>query len=213
MVLRAVPRDFRRIFCDAAWHLGKTRGHAGLTVRAIAEAIDVSAALLYSHYEDKAALMAELHRFAAGRLGDELDHVDHGASTYDRIVASCTTYVEFVRAHGWLYEGSRNELASPADLVELRRTFTERVEALLGGEHTAANHIAVGTPAHHLWIGVHGLAQLTASRRAGTTLGNEARELVAHHTRLLLRGLGLRDQPLDGSGTGSISTVAATGSS
>lgn len=212
MVLRAVPRDFRRIFCDAAWHLGKTRGHAGLTVRAIAEAIDVSAALLYSHYQDKSALMAELHRFAAARLGDELDRAGQSACTFDRLVRLCTTYVEFVRAHGWLYEGSRSELASPTDLVEHRRAFTERVEPLLGTELTAANHIAVGTPAHHLWIGVHGLAQLTASRRAGTTLGDDTRELVLHHTLLLLRGLGLRDQSPADSGNTSMRTVAATGS-
>jgi AcrR family transcriptional regulator len=179
MLAKVATRDLRATFAQAAWRLGSTRGLAALTVRAIAKEIDVSAALLYAHFEDKDALIDELHRIAATRLADALD-AGIALGDVDQLARLCSTYVAFVHEHQWLYDSR--------DLRGHTEVFTTRAAPLL-------DRLGVAD-ATHLWLGVHGLATLTASMRDDESATTPTAALVARHIRLLLRGLGVREPNL-----------------
>ncbi len=179
MPLRTLSRDYRRIFADAAWELGSTRGSSALTVRAIASHVDVSPGLIYAHFEDKAALLAELHRIAAGRLTIVLDAVPEHGDLHERLVAISRAYVEFAHAHAWLTDHGQAELAPPCDMPELRRVFEACVRPHLESHAEAAQH---------LWLGVHGFAQLTSFGRSSAALGEDP-GVIGVHTRMIVRGL------------------------
>lgn len=142
---RIDPKEFRKRFIDAAWALGASRGGEGVKIRDIAEAVGVSAALIYAYFEDKASLMAELQAIGAERFDamvTERSQLQGG----DDLLGLCECYLEHMRVHGWLY-------AAPpglsADTIHVR-AFLRRASTLLDAADGDVRAI-------HLWIGVHGL--------------------------------------------------------
>jgi AcrR family transcriptional regulator len=138
------PKRFRRRFIEAAWTLGASRGADAVKIRDIAEYVGVSAALIYSYFEDKASLMSELQAVGAERfdaLVAERSQRDEGCA----LICLCECYLEYMREHGWLYEGSPGLSADCAHV----RSFVRRASALLGTDDDDARGV-------HLWIAVQG---------------------------------------------------------
>lgn len=184
--LPAAQRDYRRMFTEAAWRIGSTRGRAGLTVRAIAEEVDVSSGLIYAHFEDKTALIAELHTLAARRLETALQYVLPHHDVHEELLALAVAYIGFVRAHSWLYENSRFDPPTRCELLPHRLVFVERVEPLIMQVSPSPSHHGAAGPAEHLWLGCHGFAQLGPPARVPE---DDARAFVVVHARLLLLGV------------------------
>ena len=168
------------MFAEAAWKLGSAGGSAALTVRAIADEMRVSAGLLYSHFEDKAALMTEVQHLASPRLAAALDAGPRDADGPTVLSQLCLAYMRFVRDHAWIYGDAREGPEPWLTVATHRQMFFERAAAIL---------VAVGAPkgaslrmAEHLWVGVHGLVAMRA-----WSIADDA--FVDAHVRLLLRGL------------------------
>jgi AcrR family transcriptional regulator len=176
--VRSVPNasEFPRRFAEAAWRIGSTRGFGGLTVRALADELNVSVGLLYVHFEDKAALMLAVRRVAGERLAMQLDkqaEIDGAPS----LATLCARYVAFVHEHLWIYENDHTPLGGAVEAPH-RDVFLARAR------RQAREDVAEATWLH-LWIAIHGLAMLTRHE-----LGPRADGLVREHVAMWLRAVG-----------------------
>jgi AcrR family transcriptional regulator len=170
---RTDPKLFRQRFLDAAWKLGTAGGADAVKIRAIAEDVGVSAALIYAYFEDKASLMAALQAIGAARFEAML--ADRSTGEPDAaLLRLCECYLDYMREHAWLYAGSSG---MSVDSLHVR-TFVERAMALLDAPARAA-------AATHLWIGVQGLfaACEQAPRLATQTTVHEHLELLIDAVR------------------------------
>jgi AcrR family transcriptional regulator len=183
MTQPSVSRDTRRRFAEAAWRLGGARGFKGLTVRALADDLGVSPALLYSHFDDKAALVAELQRFGRPLLVARMVDASQRVDASGPLVAISMAYVDFMREHGWVYEDSEIEALGPAQ--PHRTAFVDSARPLMGDDRSESVELA---RCEHLWVGVHGLSmQIVAERTSGRR--GMGVDFVRAHVGVLLRGV------------------------
>ena len=178
-------RDTRRRFAEAAWRIGRTRGFKGLTVRALANDLRVSPALLYSHFDDKAGLIAELQRFGHPLLVANMADALHERDGREPLLAISMAYVEFMREHGWAYEES--ELAILAPGLPHHQAFVESARAVMVDDTGETVGLA-GVRCEHLWLGVHALGMLLAAQRSSGQRGISV-AVVRAHVDVLLRGV------------------------
>lgn len=177
---RAGQTFFRKRFLDAAWQLGCTGGYAAVKVRAIADQVGVSAALIYAYFEDKASLMEELRTIGAERLDDRLLERAYGQRDA-RVLSFCADYLRHMRELGWLYVDGHG-LGAEAPCA---RVFFARAADVVV---TDASQNQPTQLALHLWIGLQGLLAASSSSQH---LVDDA--LEDDHLRLLL---GALHQPL-----------------
>lgn len=80
------------------------KGLAGVSMRAVAEGVGVSATALYRHFSDKDELLASLLGEAFGTFGSYLGRCLGGRSPLDRFRRCGQAYVEFALDHPRDYE-------------------------------------------------------------------------------------------------------------
>jgi AcrR family transcriptional regulator len=155
----------------ASLQLGQEVGEEGLTMRALATRLGVSATSLYAIFDGKEAIVRELRVGAWHALADGLAPVLRLSDRRERLRAMCRAYLEFAGANPWLYA-----LAMEAPFVEdLEGDESERA---LGPARVALAALRDGAPAGtddaqlrlalvELWASLHGLATLLASGQLG----------------------------------------------
>src|SRR5688500_6747801 len=97
--------QLRERFIQTAWELGTSGGYDAVKVRAIAAAVGVSGALLYTYFEDKAALMDELRARGCAILDAELERIMQRAQGRVRLEMLCRGYLGYMAEQAWLYLG------------------------------------------------------------------------------------------------------------
>jgi AcrR family transcriptional regulator len=143
---------------DASLTLVGERGERALTIRAIAARCGVPATQLYRHFSGKQALVVELSRHGAERLGRWLDDPAWGAAARGSgLEALCHRYLEFARDRPRLYDLMFRADPAPTEQFTLRA-------ALLMSETARAS----SRGPQQLWLAMHGLA-VNLTRRAETT--------------------------------------------
>jgi AcrR family transcriptional regulator len=156
---KAAAPDLRAEILLCALEVGEALGADGLTMRNIARRLGVNQALLYDHFADKAALVAELTTIASMRLEAWLaEAVALRIDTHERLFQLCISEAEFGRCHPWLYglafEHAR--LTDGSDGAWELHPFIGRASALI------AQLVPRGrdpkTTARHLCVALHGLA-------------------------------------------------------
>lgn len=163
----------RERFVAAAWRLGNTVGYDGLKIRTIAEDVGVSAALIYSYFDDKASLMDELRTLGATRFDEMLaEQPSHGDGALE---AACEVYLRYMREHAWLHMDGAG-LAPDSRHVS---SFVRHVAGLLDDEGLGRDEAAM-----HLWIGVQGL--LAASQCSPQIAESTS---ARQHLRLLIEAV------------------------
>ena len=103
----------RDVVIKASLQLGQEVGEDGLTMRALATRLGVSATSLYAIFDGKEAIVRELRVGAWHALADGLAPVLLVADRRERLRSMCRTYLEFAEANPWLYA-----LAMDAPFVE-----------------------------------------------------------------------------------------------
>jgi AcrR family transcriptional regulator len=186
------PNPLHERFIQTAWQLGASEGYAGVKIRAIADAVGVSSALLYSYFEDKAALMDELRGRGCAILDAELERAMQRARGLAGVEALCRGYLGYMAEHAWLYLGeSKRELIGPT--APHAEVFIRRLSALLG--ERGDEHAPSPNPALHLWLALQGVIALMRA------LGTWDAAFVESHLRLLLLGFAsqcpIPEQPDD----------------
>ena len=136
-----------------ARELAEAEGWEAVTTRRLAEQVEYSQPVLYSHFAGKDAIVAAVALDGFAELAAALHKAD------DRR-AVATIYLEFAREHPALYDAM---FSAPTSLVfatdstpeALRNAFAE-LRRVVGGDET---HTEV------FWSALHGLATLERGRR------------------------------------------------
>ena len=157
----------RQVIVNAARELAEAEGWESVTTRRLADRIEYSQPVLYSHFEGKDAIVSAVALEGFGELAAVLRNAREGAGSPDaepRAVASA--YLEFARANPALYQAMFTlsldlTFAGSDTPVPLHAGFTELREALapLAGDRDAETFTEVA------WSGLHGLATLSQAGR------------------------------------------------
>ncbi len=149
----------------AACELAEAEGWDAVTTRRLAELIDYSQPVLYSHFKGKADIMGAVAIRGFEDLAARLRMAKANlAGESDILRQVCAAYLDFARSRPVLYEAmfelpTRLKFASEETPTALRAAFSELVVAL--GPDRAMPEIL----AEVLWSALHGMAVLARSGR------------------------------------------------
>jgi len=164
----------RQVIVNAARELAEAEGWESVTTRRLAECIEYSQPVLYSHFEGKDAIVSAVALEGFGELASILHKArkDAGSPAAEpRAVA--TAYMEFARANPALYEAmftlrvdltfaqSDTPALLHAGFVELREALTP-----LAGDRDVETFTEV------VWSALHGLVTLSQAGRLRPTFSD-----------------------------------------
>jgi AcrR family transcriptional regulator len=160
------------LILTVARELAETEGWDAVTTRRLAERIEYSQPVIYSHFKCKADIMAEV----ATRGFEELAVKLKAAATNpegDVLRQVCATYLDFARTKPILYEAmfvqpTNIKFASEETPGPLREAFDALLTALGPNREESAFRAEV------LWSALHGMVVFTQSERIPSS-GAEAR--------------------------------------
>jgi len=164
--------DIKRAILDVSLQLGTELGEEGLTMRAIARGLGVSATALYQHYESKAAILRELRTRAVEKIDRYLAPAFEHPDPVEQLRRNAVLYLRFSREHPWLYQlvtesaedwGVNTEPKRAAVLASMERTAA----ALHACKHRGVLHPSVDPREAPLaiWAALHGMAMLMNTGR------------------------------------------------
>ncbi|WP_433219604.1 TetR/AcrR family transcriptional regulator [Dactylosporangium sp. CS-047395] len=160
----------------AARELAETQGWEAVTTRRLAERVEYSQPVLYSHFKSKDAIMAAVAVEGFAELAVEL----HAAGGLEEVARA---YLDFAERRPALYDAMFSHavdlaFASEQTPPQLRAGF----EALAGAIAPYTRGEDLGLLTETLWAGLHGLATLTRGGRLPREL--QDRRLAILLTRL-----------------------------
>lgn len=187
--------DIKSRIVAAARALYLERGPEGVTMRAVADRVGVTATALYRHFADKDALLREVAGEGSRLLGTHLFRALEAPSPLERLRMTGLAYLEFAaaqpQAYRALFEPGSEDESSPVQRQRsaVRRFLRDGIrEAMEAGDLAPGD---VDDTALTLWSLLHGLASLHhAGIIPGDGLGEHASTIVI----LCIRSSGARDQ-------------------
>lgn len=157
-----------------ARELAEAEGWDAVTTRRLAELIDYSQPVLYSHFKGKAEIMAAVATRGFEELAARLEaQTQQVAGVTDSLRKVCAAYLDFARSRPVVYEAmfvlpTKITFASEETPPALRAAFASFVSAL-GPDRKDAIFLA-----EVLWSALHGMVVLMQSERIPAQ-GAEAR--------------------------------------
>jgi AcrR family transcriptional regulator len=151
------------LILDAALHLAEAEGWDAVTTRRLADLINYSQPVLYSHFTAKADIMAAVAERGFETLATRLKTAN--ASGDPHVLRSiCAAYLDFARSRPVVYEAmfvlpTKIKFASEDTPSALRAAFAALVKAL-GADRQEAVFLA-----EVLWSALHGMVVLEQSER------------------------------------------------
>lgn len=156
-----------QLIIDVARELAETEGWDAVTTRRLAERVEYSQPVLYSHFQGKDAIVRAVATQGFGELGGEM----RAARTAHRKPAAAMraladAYLGFARSRPALYDAmfvQRTDIPFGTSEVppEPRAAFGEIIAAL----EPLADRRDLETLAEVFWSALHGIASLTHGRR------------------------------------------------
>ncbi|MFE7902283.1 TetR/AcrR family transcriptional regulator [Streptomyces sp. NPDC057424] len=173
-----------RLIVAAARNLAEAEGWDAVTTRRLAEEIEYSQPVLYSHFKGKDAIMAAVAVQGCADLAGELRAARTAAGSAREALAGVGgAYTAFARRRPALYDAMFTHLvdlpfATPEAPAPLQDAFGELLRAV---QPMAAEGEDTGLLTETYWAGLHGLVTLMRSGR----LPEEAHErrlalLISH---------------------------------
>ncbi|MEJ7584423.1 MAG: TetR/AcrR family transcriptional regulator [Acidimicrobiales bacterium] len=136
---RLDPGVRRELILAAAETVFRGREPTEVTFEAVAEAADVSRALVYNYFGDRNGLLAAVYLRTLERLDDSLLAVlDPALSPAEQVRPLAAAYLEFAETNGskWQALGSTGAVSHPS-VQAARGRRVERLAALWGGTEPA----------------------------------------------------------------------------
>ncbi|WP_063059206.1 TetR/AcrR family transcriptional regulator [Nocardia sienata] len=163
-----------RLIIETARELAETEGWDAVTVRKLADRIEYSQPVLYSHFTGKRAIVTAVAEDGITELATALHRARTAAPTdSDALAALAHTYLEFAAERPAVYEAmfsmSTDLQFGPEAPQSLRDAFAELVAVLspFAGEHDVETFTETG------WSALHGLATLERGGRLRPGLREE----------------------------------------
>ncbi|WP_432542872.1 TetR/AcrR family transcriptional regulator [Kineococcus sp. SYSU DK002] len=178
--------DVRERIIAAAMEVLVAEGATALTMRRVASDMDYTAPVIYQHFANKDALIAEVVRRGYDELVDRLDAVRHVPDVDARLAGMAAEYLRFAGENEHLFE-AMNGTALSADG---RRAAAQPVIDVMWNlvDEWVQKHqveLEIGEACDIVWGTLYGIATLG---RLGTFGEARARRLGVHALQLLLQG-------------------------
>lgn len=164
--------EFRRRIGEAATKLFAAHGYEAVTMRAVAEALGVSAMTPYRYLSGKDELIALVRTGAFRNFAEALERgTTRVADPEERLRALKRAYLKFATTHGDEYRimfelrGAADDQRWPELAREAGRAFGILLDAVRGAVTAGVIEGDPLTIAHILWAGAHGLASLHLAGR------------------------------------------------
>jgi AcrR family transcriptional regulator len=154
-----------QLIISAARELAEAEGWDAVTTRRLAERIEYSQPVLYSHFDGKDAIMRAVAIQGFEEMADLLRQARLGADNSEpELRAVCRAYLEFAVQRPALYQAmfvmpTDVKFASEETPAPLRASFDEFVSALPPDTEQPA------LTAEITWSALHGMAVLAATKR------------------------------------------------
>ena len=166
-----------RLIVTAARQLAEAEGWEAVTTRRLAELVEYSQPVLYSHFKGKDAIMTAVAMEGFVDLAADLCAARRDAD--DAMVAVSSAYLSFAERHPVLYDGmfSRSldlPFATPEAPAALHTSFNELREAI----RPHAGDEDLGLLTELFWAALHGLATLTRGGRLPRELHDRRLDLL-----------------------------------
>ena len=150
-----------KLIVTAARELAESEGWDAVTTRRLAELVEYSQPVLYSHFKGKDAIMAAVAVEGFAALADELR-----AAVPSGMAAVAAAYTSFAERRPALYDAMFSHavdlpFASPAAPAALHAGFDALADAIR--PHTGDDDLGLLTET--FWAALHGLATLTRAGR------------------------------------------------
>jgi AcrR family transcriptional regulator len=158
-------REARRVrIITAAKEIAEREGWANVTVRRLAEEIAYSQPVLYTHFENREAILAAVAIEGFKELGKVLEKARLGAKRESALEPVAVAYLEFAASSPALYEvmfsvGLNVPFGDSATPSELRFGFSQLSKLFEGRTSNPEIH------AELFWAELHGVAELTRTKR------------------------------------------------
>jgi AcrR family transcriptional regulator len=168
-----------QMIITAARELAEAEGWDAVTTRRLAERIEYSQPVLYSHFDGKDAIMRAVAIQGFEELADRLRRARLGADGSEAgLEALCHAYLDFAVTRPALYQAmfvmpTDVKFASEETPAPLRASFDEFVSALPPGTEQ------LELTAEVAWSALHGMAVLAATRRIPPDFQDERVKLLA----------------------------------
>ncbi|MER7273047.1 TetR/AcrR family transcriptional regulator [Dactylosporangium sp. NPDC000244] len=154
-----------QLIITAARELAETEGWEAVTTRRLAERVEYSQPVLYSHFAGKDAIVSAVALDGFGELADHLRRARQAAPEPEQALrAVCRAYLEFATGRPALYQAmfilpTDLKFASPETPAPLRACFDEFVSCFdPDGERRELS-------AEVIWSALHGMAVLSEGGR------------------------------------------------
>lgn len=160
--------NLKRAILQTSLELGTELGEEGLTMRAIARRLGVSATALYQHFDSKAAIMGAIRMYGLGQLHTSLAPSFELGDPVEVLRDHSLRYLSFARANPWLYntlmEGEEIDWVAAdeeetAFVMQSTVRFVQVLERGLEAGRMRPDLDVKMTP-WMFWAALHGLAQL-----------------------------------------------------
>ncbi len=149
----------------AARLVAEREGWSAVTIRRLAEEIEFSQPVLYSHFENRDAIVAAVAIEGFREIATVLQKAARGSTDHRvSLVKAAMAYLAFARKHPALYEAMFN-LSTGLRFAEAntRPELTAAFDALAAVVAPVSTDLEVATET--FWAALHGLAELARSGR------------------------------------------------
>ena len=155
-----------RLIVTAARELAETEGWDAVTMRRLAEQVEYSQPVLYSHFASKGAIMVAVAVEGFADLAEELSAARASVAAAAALAAISRTYMSFAARRPALYDAMFSQavdlpFATAEAPAALHAAFNELVEAVRPHAGAADPGLLTET----FWAALHGLATLTRGGR------------------------------------------------
>jgi AcrR family transcriptional regulator len=155
-----------KLIVTAARELVETEGSDAMTTRRLAEKVEYSQPVLYSHFAGKDAIMAAVAVEGIADLAEELRIARAAVAAAEGLAAVGKVYTSFAERRPALYDVMFNQIvdlpfATPEAPAPLHAAFGELAEAV----RPYAGAADLGVLTETFWAALHGLATLTRNGR------------------------------------------------
>ncbi|MGA7419773.1 MAG: TetR/AcrR family transcriptional regulator [Acidimicrobiales bacterium] len=157
----------RQVIVTAARELAEADGWDAVTTRRLADSIEYSQPVLYSHFKGKEDIVAAVAVEGFGELADIMRDARLGAATPEAALrALAESYVDFATTNPALYDAmftlsTRLHFGQPETPAPLRAAFAELRAAVM----PLAAERDPDTLSEVAWSSLHGLASLSRAGR------------------------------------------------
>ncbi len=160
--------NLKRAILQTSLELGTELGEEGLTMRAIARRLGVSATALYQHFDSKAAIMGAIRMYGLGQLHTSLAPAFDLDDPAEVLRDHSLRYLRFARENPWLYttlmEGEEIDwvAADEEETAFVMQSTVRFIKVLERGLEAGRMRpdLDVKTTPWMFWAALHGLAQL-----------------------------------------------------